>query len=116
MDLKNIDEQREFLKRNLDTINKVITAYIGARVDLKITEKTHYGTVYFDLVDNHNFANCCGIMSRAWKEVRVNTFHILWNEEGCELVMNFSYEHITGGHNGAEFCRLQVLDDFVTIK
>ena len=116
MDLKNIDEQRKFLKRNLDTINKVVTAYIGARVNLKITEKTHYRTVYFDLVDNNNFADYCGIMRRAWKEVHINTFHLWWNEDGCDLVMHFRYEHINGGHNGAEFCRICVMDDFVTIK
>lgn len=116
MNLKNIEEQREFLKRNLDKINTVVGAYIGARVNLKITEGKNPWGDYLKLEDSHNFAHLCGIMSRAWKEVRIDTFNIWWNEDGCEIVMHFSYEHIDGGHNGAEFCRLEVFDDFVTIK
>ena len=116
MNLANIDEQREFLKKHLNTINTVVTAYVGARVNLNIVEKTHYGKTYFILEDNHNFAQCCGIMSRAWKEVHIDTFNVFWTEDGCQLVMHFSYEHICGGHNGAEFCRINVEDDFVTIK
>lgn len=115
MHLKSIDEQREFLKKHLDTINTVVTAYIGERVRLQIEEHTHYGRTYFVLRDNHNFAHCCGIMSKAWKEVYIDTFHVFWVPEGCQLVLHFSYEHINGGHNGAEFCRINVEDDFITI-
>lgn len=116
MDLKNIDDRREFLQRNLEAINIVVTAMIGVRTDLRIVEKTIRGETYFDLEDNKNYARFCGVMSRAWKEVHINTFHIWWNEDGCELVLHFSYEHMNGGHNGAEFGRLDVMDGFVTIK
>lgn len=116
MNLKTIEEKKEFLQRNLDKINTVVGAYIGARVNLKIIEKISWRETYLKLEDDHNFAHCCGIMSRAWKEVIIDTFNIWWNEEGCQLVMHFSYEHIDGGHNGAEFCRINVEDDFVTIK
>lgn len=116
MNFNNIEEQKEFLKRNLDKINTVVGAYIGARVHLQIVEEKSPWGAYLRLVDNHNFSHCCGIMSRAWKEVIIDTFNIWFNEEGCELVMHFSYEHIDGGHNGAEFCRIRVEDDFITIK
>ena len=116
MELKTIEGKREFLKRNLDKINIVVTAMIGARTHLKVVEKTVRNETYFILEDNHNFAHLCGVMSRAWKEVHIDTFNIWWDEEGCELVMHFSYEHIYGGHNGAEFGRIIVMDDFVTIK
>lgn len=116
MELKTIEEKKEFLRRNLDKINTVVTAYIGARVNLKIVEKKTVRETYLKLEDNHNFAQCCGIMSRAWKEVRIDTFGIWWVPDGCELDMHFSYEHIKGGHNGAEFCVIRVEDDFVTIK
>lgn len=116
MELKTIEEKKEFLQRNLDKINTVVTAYIGARVDLKIVERTTVREAYLKLEDNHNFVHCCGIMSRAWKEVRIETFNIWWIGDRCELDMHFSYEHIDGGHNGAEFCRINVEDDFVTIK
>ena len=115
MELKTIEEKKEFLQRNLDKINTVVTAYIGARVNLKIVVKETYRETYLKLEDHHNFAKCCGIMSRAWKEVIIDTFNIWWHEEGCQLIMHFSYEHIDGGHNGAEFCRINVEDDFVTI-
>lgn len=116
MGFKTIEQQKEFLQRHLDTINTVVTAYIGARVNLRIVEKTTIRETHLKLEDNNNFAKCCGIMSRAWKEVHIDTFNVFWTEDGCQLVMHFSYEHICGGHNGAEFCRINVEDDFVTIK
>lgn len=116
MSLNSIEEKKEFLQRNLDKINTVVGAYIGARVDLKVIEKQTWRETYLILEDNHNFADLCGIMNRAWKEVTIDTFNIWWYEEGCQLIMHFSYEHIDGGHNGAEFCRINVEDDFVTIK
>ena len=116
MELKTIEEKKEFLQRNLVKINTVVTAYIGARVNLKIVERKTMLETYLRLDDDHNFVRCCGIMSRAFSEVTVYTFNIFWNEDGCELVMCFSYEHIDGGHNVAEFCRINVEDDFVTIK
>ena len=116
MDLNKTDDRREFLKRNLEQINIVVTAMIGVRTDLKVAEKTIRGETYFVLEDNKNYARFCGVMSRAWKEVNINTFNIWWKDDGCELVLHFSYEHTDGGHNGAEFGRLDVMDGFVTIK
>jgi hypothetical protein len=116
MELKTIEEKKELLQRNLDKINTVVGAYIGARVNLKIVERKTPWEVYVGLEDNNNFASLCGVMSRAWKEVRIETFNIWWIGDRVELVMQFSYEHIDGGHNGAEFCRINVEDDFVTIK
>lgn len=116
MEIKTLEQQKEFLGKNLDKINTVVSAYIGARVNLKVIEKTTIRETYLKLEDNHNFAKCCGIMSRAWKEVIIDTFGIWWTEYGCEMSMHFSYEHINGGHNGAEFCVLIVEEDFVTIK
>lgn len=116
MDFKNVNDQREFLKRNLSKINIVTSAYLGARVNLKLNErKTYRNETYFKLIDNSNFRDCCGVMSKAWKEVIIDTFDIWWEEDAAILSMHFSYEHINGGHNGAEFCRLRVYDDFVTI-
>lgn len=116
MKLNTIEEKKEFLTRNLDKINTVVTALIGARVRLSIVEKKTAWEVYLKLEDNHNFASLCGVMSKAWKEVNIDTFNIWWNEEGAELEMYFTYEHIDGGHNRAEFARIMVEEDFVTIK
>lgn len=114
--MKTIEEKKEFLQRNLDKINTVVTALLGVMVDLKIVEKTNHRETYLKLEDNHNFTHCCGIMRHAWKEVRIETFNIWWKPVGCELEMYFNYEHIDGGHNGAEFARIEVVDDFVIIK
>ena len=114
MNLKNIDEQREFLQRNLEKINIAVSDYLEIKVNLKIEEKkTYRNETYFKLVDNNNFCNYCGIMSRAWKEVIIDTFNVWWYPEGAVLDMHFSYEHIDGGHNGARFCKVNVYDDYV---
>ncbi len=116
MELKTIEGKREFLQRNLDKINTVVTALIGARTHLKVVEKTVRGQTYFKLEDEHNFAPLCGVMRNAWAEVHIETFNIWWDEDSAELDMHFSYEHMDGGHNGARFGRIIVEDDFVTIK
>ena len=116
MELKTIEDKREFLHRNLDKINMVVTAMIGANVRFEIIERQTPWETYVKLEDNHNFASLCGVMKRAWKNVRIETFNIWWTGDRAELVMQFRYEHIDGGHNGAEFGRLIVMDDLVVIK
>ena len=116
MKFTTIEEKKEFLTRNLEKINTVVTALIGVRTHLQIVERVTMRETYLKLEDNNNFARYCGVMRHAWKEVNIDTFNIWWNEDGCELIMHFSYQHINGGSNGAEFARLVVMDDFVTIK
>lgn len=117
MNLKNIDEQREFLQRNLTRINKAVSDYLEVEVNLQIQEKkTYRNETYFKLIDDNNFCNDCGIMSRAWKKVIIDTFNIWWTAEGAILDMHFRYEHIDGGHNGAHFCKVNVYDDYVGIE
>ena len=116
MSFKTIEDKKEFLQRNLDKINTVVTAILGVRVNLKVVEKQTYRETYLKLEDTHNFAKCCGIMKLAWAEVYIETFNIWWTEDSAELDMHFSYEHIDGGHNGAYFGRIIVMDDFITIK
>lgn len=116
MKFNTIEEKKEFLARNLDKINTVVTALIGVRTHLQIVEKVTMRDTYLKLEDNNNFARYCGVMRHAWAEVNIDTFNIWWDEEGCELIMHFRYQHINGGSNGAEFARIRVEDDFVTIK
>lgn len=114
--ISNVDEQREFLNNNLERINTVVSAIVGKNVELKIQEKTsHRGETYFKLVDDRNFRDYCGIMARAWKTVIIDTFNMWWTEDGVTLPMHFSYEHIDGGSNGAEFCRLVVENNLIKI-
>lgn len=117
MNLKDIKEQREFLQRNLEKINIAVSDYLEVKVNLKIEERTTYRKeTYFKLIDNNDFRNDCGIMSRAWKKVIIDTFNIWWIPEGAVLDMHFRYEHIDGGSNGARFCKLDVYDEFISVE
>lgn len=117
MDLRNnIDDQREYLQRNLDNINTVVSALLGIKTYLTVEEKVdRYKTVYFNLIDDRNIRECCGVMAKAFKEVNIHTFGVWWKEDGVTMELDFFYEHIDGGSNSAKFCYLEVKDDFVKI-
>lgn len=118
MSLKNnIDEQREYLQKNLEQINTVVGALLGVRTHLEIIEKKDYkGETYFRLEDPKNYRDCCGIMAKAFEKVIINTFSMWFGDQGVSITMHFSYDHIGGGSNGAEFCRLDIINDFVKIR
>lgn len=118
MDLKNnATEQREYLERNLEQLNTVVSAVLGIKVELKIKEHTDYRNItYFRLEDNDNFRDKCGIMAKAFKEVSIQSFGIWWNDDGVVIKFDFHYEHIDGGTNGAYFCTVDIIDNFVKIR
>lgn len=118
MSLKNnIDEQREYLQRNLDRLNTVVSAVLGIRTHLKIEERTDYRKqTHFEIIDNRNIRDCCGVMAKAFQEVTISNFGIWWDDEGVCFDLHFNYVHIGGGSNGAEFCRINIIDDFVKIR
>lgn len=117
MDLKNnVDEQREYLKNNLDNINIVASAVLGVKVNLVIKEKTDWRkATYFSLLDEINRRTECGIMKVAFKNVYIENFGMWWNEKGVIIDLHFQYEHITGGSNGASFCRINVENGLVSV-
>ncbi len=118
MSLKyNIDKQREYLERNLKALNTVVSAVLGIGVCLQIKEQTDYRKqTYFKLIDDRNIRDCCGVMAKAFKEVTISNFGIWWSDEGVCFDLHFNYVHLSGGSNGAEFCRIDIINDFVTIK
>lgn len=118
MDLKNnYNDQREYLKKNLAQINTVVSAVLGVRVDLKIEESKNYkNAVYFHLMDNNNYQKCCGMMAKAFSVVNIETFNVWWKDNGVTMSMQFKYDHIDGGSNGAHFCYIDVINDFVSIR
>ena len=116
MSFRSIDEQKTFLEQHLTKINEVISEYLEVDVNLQIQERrTYRGERYLKLIDDKNFCNDCGIMSRAWKKVVIDTFNIWWEPDGAILDMHFSYEHIDGGSNGARFCNVEVFGTGITI-
>ena len=117
MDLKNnIDEQREYLKSNLESINIVASAVLGTRINLKVKEKTNWQKVtYFSLLDSTNRRAECGIMKSAFKNVYIENFGMWWNENGVIIDLHFQYELIDGGRNGASFCTIKVENGLVRV-
>ena len=118
MSLKNnIDEQREYLQRNLEQLNTVVSAVLGIKTDLKIEEKKGcYKQTYLNVVDDRNIRDCCGVMAKAFKEVTISSFGMGWSDEGVCMDLHFNYEHINCGSNGAYFCRIDIINDFVKIR
>lgn len=118
MSLKNnIDEQRVYLERNLGQLNTVVSAVLGIKTDLKIEEKTDWRkATYFKIIDDGNIRDCCGVMAKAFKEVTIGTFGVWWSDEGVCMDLHFNYVHNSGGSNGAEFCSIDIVNDFVKIR
>ena len=117
MDLKNnVDDQRNYLKNNLENINVVVSAILGTKVNLKIEEKTDYkNNTHFSLLDSKNRKAECGIMRAAFKNVYIESSGMWWNEKGVIIDLKFKYDHIDMGHNAASFCLIKVEDNFVNI-
>ena len=117
MDLKNnVDEQREYLKSNLENINIVASAVLSTKVNLKIEEKTNWQKItYLSLLDSKNRNEECGIMKAAFENVYIESFGIWWSEKGVIINLHFKYEHINGGSNGALFCKIKVENGLVSI-
>lgn len=117
MDLKNnVDEQRSYLKNNLENINVVIGAILGIKINLKIEEGTDYKkNTYFSLLDSKNRKAECGIMKAAFKDVYIKSSGMWWNEKGVIIDLGFRYDYIDMGHNSVTFCTIKVEDDFVSV-
>lgn len=117
MDLKNnVMEQREYLERNLEQLNTVVSALLGVKTSLQIEEKQNYrGETYFAIVDRKDYRNQCGIMAKAFKKVTIENYGMGWRDNGICIKFDFRYEHIDGGSNGANFCVVEIIDDFVKI-
>lgn len=117
MDLKNnIKEQRNFLKENLDIINKKTSDILGTDVNFEIKEYTDYkGMTYFILSDEKNRREECGIMRNTFEKVWIENFGMWWNENCVIFKLDFKYEHIGGGNNGSEICIMKVENRAVSL-
>ena len=117
MSLKDdIAEQREYLEKNLEQLNTVVSAILGYKTELDIIQDVNYrGEVYFKIADNRNIKEKCGAMAKAFKKVTIENFGMWWKENGVIMDLQFSYEHNDGGTNGAKFCTIYIEDNLVTI-
>lgn len=117
MDYKNnIEDQRNLLKKHLEEINIVVSAKLGIKVNLNIKEKTNYQKqTVFSLIDNKNIKNKCGVMESAFENVYIETFGVWWQEDGVAFELDFKYEHINGGSNGAKICTIQIKNNLLKL-
>lgn len=116
MDLKNnIAEQKEYLERNLEQLNTVVSAILGYKTDIFIKEIKQGDKIYLKVVDDRNIREQCGVMAKAFSEIIIKNFGMWWSENGVCMDLQFSYEHIDGGSNGAKFCTISIVNDLVTI-
>ena len=111
----NATEQSEYLERNLEQLNTVISAILGYKTKLEIEEVTNKRGTYFKLVDRRNLKEKCGVMAKAFTNVYISSFNVHWNDKGVYISFDFLYEHINGGGNGVEFCEINIVDNLVSI-
>lgn len=117
MDYKNnIENQRKLLQKHLETINTIVSAKLGIKVNLRIKESKDYRSqTFFSLIDDRNIKKECGVMASAFRNVYIETFGMWWQENEIVFDLDFRYEHINGGSNGAYFCTIQIENDLLKL-
>ena len=116
MSLKDdIAEQREYLEKNLEQLNTVVSAILGYKTDRFIKDIKSGNTIYYRIIDDRNIKEKCGAMAKAFKKVTIENFGMWWKENGVIMDLQFSYEHNDGGTNGAKFCTIYIEDGLVKI-
>ena len=117
MSLKtDVTKQEKYLEINLEQLNTVVSAILGYKTKLEIVKKTNGNNTYFSVVDDRNIREKCGAMAKAFKEITISNFGMWWFEDGVCMDLQFNYEHIDGGTNGAKFCSINIIDGLVTIR
>lgn len=117
MNLKDdIAEQKEYLVKNLEQLNTVVSAILGYKTELKIIQDKNYRReIYYKIIDARNIKEKCGVMAKAFKKVTIKSFAMWWQKNGVVMDLQFSYEHNDCGTNGAKFCTIGIVDGLVKI-
>ena len=117
MNLKNdIAEQKEYLEKNLEQLNTVVSAILGYKTELKIIQDENYrGKICYKIADNRNIKERCGTMQKAFKKVIIENFGMWWQENAVVMDLQFSYELNSFGTNGVKFCTIGIEDNLVKI-
>ena len=85
----NATEQREYLERNLEQLNTVISAILGYKTKIESEEVTNKRGTYFKLVDRRNLKEKCGVMAKAFTNVYISSFNVRWNDKGVYIDFDF---------------------------
>ena len=116
MSLKDdIAEQREYLEKNLEQLNTVVSAILGYKTDLFIKDIKSGNTIYYKIIDDRNIKEKCGAMAKAFKKVTISNFGMWWQDNGVVMDLQFNYELNDGGTNGVKFCTIGIKDGLVKI-
>ena len=117
MNLKNdISEQKEYLEKNLEQLNTVVSAILGYKIELKIIQDQNYrAEVYYKITDDRNVKEQCGAMAKAFKKVTISNFGMWWQDNRVVMDLQFNYELNDGGTNGVKFCTINIEDDLIKI-
>ena len=108
--------QKDFLERNLDGLNDLLSQKLGIQVKLNLEEKKDCrGRIYYNLHDYTNIRDLCGVAKFAFKEIIIGTWGIYWNEDYVVLNFHYFYTHPSGGSNGCELCSVVIRDEEMSI-
>lgn len=115
---ENVELQKEYLNKNIEQLNIVVSAILGKKVALqvKVEENRYLNKTYFYLVDDRNIRSLCGIMAKAFEKVTIENFGMWWQEDGVIFDLQFCYNHVGGGSNGAKFCTIEITNDFIKVR
>lgn len=112
------EQKAEFMKKfDIDTLNIIVSAYLGTDIKLKIICDTNIvngfqKSLHYSLEDKHNLRDECGLWRFAVKEIHLETFcfFISLNDETQEIEasfeLHFIYTHTEGGSNGCKACSM----------
>ena len=116
MSLKDdIAEQKAYLEKNLEQLNTVVSAILGYKTYLFITDIKSGNTIYYKIIDDRNIKEQCGAMAKAFKKVTISNFGMWWQDNGVVMDLQFNYELNDGGTNGVKFCTIGIVDSLVKI-
>lgn len=94
----------------IEQVNKLVGVNID--FDIKLTKSSRGGCWHIEIEGKQNLADYSPILACAWKDFRVSTFasEICCDKETGELYyggdLDYSYEHLGLGHNGARIMDL----------
>jgi len=116
MSYKNdIVAQREVLERNLIALNGLLSQKLKHKVHLKLEEKQDWTKrISYELHDNENIRDLCGVIKYAFKEVTIGSWGIYWHDDYVVINFHYFYIHSDGGSNAAELCSVLIKDDEIT--
>lgn len=118
-DIRNSFElQKSFLEKNLSDINKIVSAYLGYRTNLRIVE-VQAKNKYLELVDDNNINRLCGIMSNSFANVYLKSFFVNFSKKDINdiafIELDFVYTQADGGYNMVKAMQIEIRNEFIKI-